>query len=402
MGKIKSIIIIVVLLVLLWLSQVIFSVLYSPSKDNHLGISSWEWTSIISSTWFEQQQLINFTNSKPTEITENIFDKYNSQCTYWKWNCNWFIGKDFMSSLSWLETIQYIAKDVDLTQPSDITNRFYDIHRLNPKRRYPHLFAQYIWPVAKKDEANKELSKISRENTIKIGEAWISYSCDKEKIERISKLNYQEFLQAIADHNPDYRYPCNTDELAHALAFNYYHYLNDVKKASLYYMVASFHDETPKITLSMPAIIEWREWNNKISAFLRYDRLQNNYKELADKDLTDDRRKQIEDNVNLALQKMVSELSLHILSKASLLAKEKKETDLCIYSNNCLRKNWYINNVISEIKTNCNKDKISCEILSLWEKSKRIKKSWELVYPISKDMEYAWDQKKSVWWIKIK
>jgi hypothetical protein len=77
-----------------------------------------------------------------------------------------------------------------------------------------------------------------------------------DKIEKISHLTYPEFLQAIADHNPDYRYPCSTDELAHALAFNYYHYLDNIEQASLYYMVASFHDETPKITLSMPAIIQ--------------------------------------------------------------------------------------------------------------------------------------------------
>ena len=76
------------------------------------------------------------------------------------------------------------------------------------------------------------------------------------KVEKISKLSYTEFLKAIDDHNPEYRYPCNSDELAHALAFNYYHYLGNIEKASLYYMVASFHDETPKITLSMPAIIQ--------------------------------------------------------------------------------------------------------------------------------------------------
>jgi hypothetical protein len=100
------------------------------------------------------------------------------------------------------------------------------------------------------------MTKLTRQNTIKIGEEAIDYECDRNKINKIAKLSYQEFLNAITDKNPDYRYPCYSDDLPHALAFNYYYYIDDPKNASLYYMVASFHDNTPSITLSMPAIIQ--------------------------------------------------------------------------------------------------------------------------------------------------
>lgn len=241
-----------------------------------------------------------------------------------------------ISTFARLNTIQYIAKEIDLNQPSNITNNFYTLHTLNPSRVYPHRFAQYIGPSSKKYTDNNELTKLTRTNTILIGEAGIRYSCDMKKIDKISKLNYQEFLQAIAEHNPEYRHPCTSDDLAHALAFNYYHYLDNIEKSVLYYMVASFHDDTPKITLSMPAIMQGREGNNKISAFLWYDRLQNNYKEMNKKDIPDDKYEQLKNNVTTATQKMVSEFALYMLTKATTKAIAQKETPSCAHSLTCL------------------------------------------------------------------
>lgn len=354
------------IIIIIWrISQIIFWVLYSPYHNSYLGINSGSRTTVITLTGFEQQQLWTFTQSKPEPISTGSLDMYNNDCQYGQGNCKAFRWQRFFSSLSWLTTIQYIGKDIDITQPSDITNRFHDIHSLDPHRRYPHLFAQYIWPSTKKDSTNTGLAHITRSNTIKLGEEGIRYSCDMNKIEKISHLTYSEFLQALNDHNPEYRYPCNTDDLAHALAFNYYHYLKDTKKSSLYYMVASFHDHTPSITVSMPAIIQWKDGNNKISAFLWYDRLQNNYKELKKTDLPDDKRKQIEDTVKTAIKKMSTEFSLFILTQATKLATEKKANESCIHSTSCLTNQGYIATAIRQITANCTTDKLSCEILHI-------------------------------------
>ncbi len=401
MGKLKIIISIIVIGMLRRISQIIFSVLYSPYQPSHAGIGSGTWTQYITQTGFFYNQLIAFTSSKPLPITTGVLDSYNEACPYGAWTCNAFAWQRIFSAFSRLTIIQYIGKDVDVSQPSDITNRFHNLHSLNPHRRYPHLFAQYIWPSSKKSETNVTWWRITRENTVKIGEAGIRYSCDMDKIKKISDLTYTEFLQAIADHNPDYRYPCSTDELAHALAFNYYHYLDDVKNASLYYMVASFHDETPKITLSMPAIIQWREWNNKVSAFLRYDRLQNTYKELKKKDLPDDKYKQIENNVTTAIQKMVSEFSLHILTQATKLAIEKKASTSCIHSLSCLRANGYISSIISQIQSSCTTDQISCEILSIGKESDWIQNNGTLTHP-DPSTTYTRKENENLWWLSVK
>jgi hypothetical protein len=169
----------------------------------------------------------------------------------------------------------------------------------------------------------------------------------------------------------------------------------------LYYMVASFHDETPKITLSMPAIIQWREGNNKISAFLRYDRLQNNYKELKNKDLPDDKYKQLEANVTTAIQKMVSEFSMYILSQSTKLAIDKKANESCIHSASCLKSNWYISTVIDQIESSCSKDHIACEILSIGKESGWIKWNGTLIHP-DKSMEYSRKETDQLWWVNIK
>jgi hypothetical protein len=168
----------------------------------------------------------------------------------------------------------------------------------------------------------------------------------------------------------------------------------------LYYMVASFHDETPSITLSMPAIIQWREGNNKVSAFLRYDKLHKNYKDLEKKDIPDDKRKKIEYNIETA--RTVSELSLYILTKAATLASTNKEPLSCIHSVSCLKNKNYISQIITNIKDNCTNDLISCEILSLGQKSWWIKNNWTLIYPINSAAQYAWKEEKSLRWVTVK
>lgn len=352
-------------------------------------------------TWFEQQQFINFKNSIPKEINTWGLHDYNSKCKYWSGNCIFFRWQQFFSTINWMNTIQYIWKDVDISQPSDITNKLNTINNLNPKRWYPYLFTQYIWP-SKKNDLNNETTKITRENTIKIWENGISYQCDKDKIDKISTLTYQEFLDAIADKKSEYRYPCKSDELAHALAFNYYYYMDNPIKSSLYYMVASFHDETPSITLSMPAIIQWREWNNKISSFLWYDKLNKHYKDIKKTDLPNDKRIKIEWDIDTALKKMISEFSLHILAQASDLWKNKKLSNTCIKSVNCLKENNLISEVITTIKNNCKTDKISCEILSLWYELWWIKNNWTLIYPVDLGMKYGWKEDKNIWWVILK
>ena len=332
---------------------------------------------------------------------KSIWDRYNQFCKR-KWKtCNAVRWQSLWGSLQRLQTIQYVAKDIDIQKPSDLTNRIDQINNYKSSRDYPYLFAQYIGTSSKSNTNNTWLSQLTRDNTISIGEQGIAYSCDPEKIEKISKLDYKSFIEAIEKHDPTYRYPCHNGDLAHALAFNYYYYIKDTTKASLYYMVASFHDNTPLITLSMPAIIIGRDGHHKTSAFLRYDRLQSLYKALQE-EINNDERKNIESTIDKSLKEMISEYSLYIINQAMSLAENNSRPLSCLYSLSCLQNNNYITQAFNKITKNCSSDPISCEIINLGRKNKRIYPSGVLIYPSDDTMIYSRDEKNNQWWIKKK
>lgn len=307
--------------------------------------------------------------------------------------------QSLLASINRLQTIQYIWQKIDTQNPNDLTNHIDHINNRNPNRNYPYLFVQYIWPSSKNN--NTWLSYITRENTTTIGEQGIKYSCDMNKIEKIKTLDYKSFIKAIEERDNQYRYPCTNWDLAHALAFNYYYYLQNNEKASLYYMVASFHDNIPLMTISMPAIIIGRDGKHKTSAFLRYDRLQSAYNRL-EKTINTDEQNNIQSLIDKSLKEMVSEYSLHIIDQAMSLAKNDSLPPSCLHSLSCLQNNNYITHTIDSITKNCNSDNISCQIINLGKEYKRINDSWNLIYPSDTTMIYSRDQEINQWWIKKK
>ena len=81
-------------------------------------------------------------------------------------------------------------------------------------------------------------------------------------------------------------------------------------------MVASFHDDVPGITVSMPAIVRGRAGDNLVSANIRYDRFQNannQYKKLKDK--KGDESQELEKTMDNAIKKAVSEISIYIIDQ---------------------------------------------------------------------------------------
>jgi hypothetical protein len=66
---------------------------------------------------------------------------------------------------------------------------------------------------------------------------------------------------------------------------------------------------------------------------------------------------------------MVSEFSLHILTKASELAISQNLPISCAHSLSCLKKHDIINKIILQVKNSCKNDSISCEILSIGNQS---------------------------------
>ncbi len=214
-----------------------------------------------------------------------------------------------------LDAIQFIGSNANFTKPNSISNRVDKLNDIAPLRSYPYVFAQIIGPTSQRDASNQTGAKITRNNVTKIGKKGMEYTCDAQKLQKIRRLTYSEFIQAVRNQDKFVRSPCQDYRLPHTLAFNYYYYLHKTDLAAFYYMVAALHDNVPEITVSMPAIVRGRAGNNFTSASLRYDRLQNSIQEAnAIQQIDKDKSANIEKIIDTASKKAVSEISMYILS----------------------------------------------------------------------------------------
>jgi len=186
------------------------------------------------------------------------------------------------------------------------------------------------------------------------------------------------------------------------LAFNYYYYLDDNARASLYYMIAAFHDDVPLIAVSMPAILMGRDGNNKTSAALRYSRLQSTYKDYDTNDHPHDQRRNLEDIITKSMQESVKELSLYILTQAMQSAQADGRSETCLHDALCLQNAGYNQTIITSIQQKCSSDQITCEILNLGVQSGRITTDGKLINPDAKDnIRYLRDAERKLWESKV-
>lgn len=384
---------ILLIIFLRWISEVGFAIQYSTAKDSYLWLKSGDRVYKLAPKWgYFEQQIDNFTNSKPLPYQTSIIGKYQAQCPYGIGNCSAFLWQDALSAFYRIDSIQYIAKDVDIRSPSDLTNRLALLHDSSPQRYYPYILTQYIWPTTKSSfETEPVEARLTRDNTILLWEKGIDSLCDKNRIEWINSLEYSNFIKELQNPESKYRYPCPLWwELAHTLAFNYFYYDGNPEKAILYYKVASFHDDIPAITSSMPAIIEWNEGNHKISAYLRYDQFSNSIHNYSNnkENLREDELNSLERTMKKSLEKTGEEFNLYLLDEASALALEDNNND-CATSKNCLEQQSYLQNTIRRIEDNCTLDPIACEILAIGKENDRISSS--TIYPTHPDKSYIWN-----------
>ena len=395
----KTLLIIMIIWIFWWTSQIIFDVLYSTQQESYLAIDQGNRIkNIASSGGYFEQHVDLFTSSKPTPLESNTLSKFQDTCKYGQGNCNAFFWQDMLSSFRWITAIQHIAQEVNTNEPSDITNRFASLTDIKPRRYYPYILLQYLGnPSLETDD--KEHAKIARDNVIALGEKGIGYYCDSNTIAAINTLNYTSFIKALETKDPQYRYPCTQWwELAHTLAFNYYYYLWDSEKASLYYKIASFHDDVPLITSSMPALIQWKDGNNKTSAYLRYDQFSSAANKYNNKEnLNPDEISSLESSMDKSIKKMVSEYSLYILWQASTLAQEKWVEESCYHKLSCLESQSYIQNIIISTEKQCKNNKIDCDIINYGKKNKWITDKKLNYYDKNTSLDYKRNIDKNLW-----
>jgi hypothetical protein len=118
--------------------------LYSTQADSYLGIPRGAWTRYITPAGYEQVQVYKMSTSRPTALEESTRDRFQDECRFGRGQCTALWAQDLLSHYRWLHTIQYIAKDVDIQRPSDLTNRFKAIADIAPQWVYPYQFAQSV------------------------------------------------------------------------------------------------------------------------------------------------------------------------------------------------------------------------------------------------------------------
>jgi hypothetical protein len=384
-------IIIILWIIWLWrLAQIIFSVLTNPWITYHAGIPSWPWTDIITSKWYNQLKKEFAKDEKPSPIQDTLLTHYNANCIYGLWICKSYAMQYIYAGIQRLQSIQYIGKYINPAHPNSISNKLNHITETSPLWVYPYIFAEMLWPSHKKDHEDTTWARITRDNSIIIGERWIHYTCDAEKLKKIKELTYKEFIDAIERKDTNLRNPCKDYRLPHNLAFNYFQYKEDSNKAAYYYMVASFHDDIPGITIAMPAIVLGRAGENLLSATIWYDRFQNAMNQLKKiKDKQSDESKEIEKTIDTSIKKAVSEISLHILQATypdGLWTGENISTTK-------------ISNTIKNIISQCDQNKAWCEILLYGLQQWWIQKDGILIYPIDDTMKYGWRTDRNIRWL---
>ncbi len=342
------------------IAQMIFSIAYNPLQSSHRGIPSGNWTRYITSTGFQQSQQHTYISTIPTTITTTgTIKTYNKNCIFWLGQCQSIIFQQSKAILTWLNTIQYIGENINTSLVNNLTNHIDSVITFAPKWVYPYILGNILWPTID-TEHRSTWALLTWENSVTLGEEWILYTCDADKIKKIQELTYTEFLEAIRMKDKELWNPCQDYRLPHILAFNYYQYLQNNKKAELYYKVAAMHDGVPSITSAMPAIIQSNQWDYLTSASIRYDRFQESKKqyqwELQQHNRSNDRLYQFKKETEQSLQKTVQQTVLYILS----LTYPKWSWDT----------NWIINDkdinkTIDKISQNCWQNFFLCELIQL-------------------------------------
>lgn len=177
----------------------------------------------------------------------------------------WF--KNLKADIYRLKTIQYIWWNAIWSEYKKYLFFMIDlITELNPYFEHPYSIWQLLLP-----SYNERYEKLSKEEInkhidewINIWLKWIKNFCNLEKVELIKK---EDNLQKIWTEEK-YKNPCREYTIPNYLAYIYYYYKHDPKKAAEYYKVASAIEDWLSWSKIMAAIMSWKWWDREKSYFM--------------------------------------------------------------------------------------------------------------------------------------
>lgn len=177
----------------------------------------------------------------------------------------WF--ENIVSDSYWISAIQYIWSNALWAQYKKflfpIINLITD---LNPYFTYPYEIWELLIP-----EYNERYENLSEADQMKykkqwlaIGLKWIEKTCDKNKIELISK----EYNLTKLWTDPKYKNPCIDSMIPSYLWYIYFWSLHDPENASLYYKITSANEDAVWWSKIMAAIMQWKSWDRQKSVIM--------------------------------------------------------------------------------------------------------------------------------------
>jgi hypothetical protein len=155
----------------------------------------------------------------------------------------------------WLSAIQYIgANAIGSEYKKYLYVMINLITDLNPYFTYPYRIALLLLPNYNERYENlpEATINLNAQQSVTLGLKGIDTTCNKEKIEKISK----EFDLRKLWTAEEYKNPCRDAMIPYYLAYVYYWNLHDGATASKYYRIASANDDAPTGSRAMAAIMQ--------------------------------------------------------------------------------------------------------------------------------------------------
>jgi len=383
----------------IFLYVLLFSLIIIIKQLNFDPTVIWVDYSFFTTNWdknyISQVEKKFYNTPKDTMINTNIFWIYNLWCLEKNINCNVFGHQQFVSDIYRISNIQYISKFIFREKIENFDKIIKNINNLSPKRIYPYIFAQTIWPIPETNNVDEKTKIESWYSTLDIWENGIKYNCEKTKIKQIENWSEKLFLSNI--DNTKYQNPCPIYELAHQMWFNYFYYTKNLNLAISRYKISAMHQNSPPMAKTMPAIISSSLWQNQKAIVMRYDRIIDTQSKIK-KSKNIKQIEKYEKDIDYFLKKAIFAISIDILEKSEKANLWLSENQNCLKDISCLIDNWYFEYSLMQEYENCKKKSDQdpyCVVLNVGINMNFLSKKWPK-YPFDENdnqFEYYRDNK---------
>ncbi len=359
--------------------------------NSTVGRIGWVINKIPYTVYFYQQQ-----KQPSVFFTAPAFPEYVKWCHDNKKLCSVLPIQQIYADMQWLGSIQFVGGQANPNELLGLSKLLDNLSNLAPYWQYPYAFGQLLVPMPKMAEwrSPDDMIKQSWEDAKVLSNKWEYYTCDPQKISKISGLDHENFITKVYDTSMQdgFKNPCPSYERSHYAAFNAFYFRKDSEESARNYKVSSFTEWSPWLAPIMAALVYGR-WGEHIkSASIWYDKFLS-FQQRGDQNEI------ITKEMNEALKKAVFELQLQIITEADNASNKQ-----CKQSFDCLVENGHIKkSILNSYNTICKKgtdvNNLRCELLNIWLQNKRITQDWELEYPVNNAFTFAWSKEYSSRWI---